>query len=102
MRLIVEADEAAMLKDDLSVEHFLRTERGWVNAKGESLAYVMVESQAGYSIQESTTGKTYCYDLTGRLTAVVDSHGNRTEISYCGTTIQRLTPRQPAVSGLFL
>ena len=91
MRLIVEADEAAMLKDDLSVEHFLRTERGWVNAKGESLAYVMVESQAGYSIQESTTGKTYCYDLTGRLTAVVDSHGNRTEISYCGTTIQRLT-----------
>ena len=91
MRLIVEADEAAMLKDDLSVEHFLRTERGWVNAKSESLAYVMVESQAGYSIQESTTGKTYCYDLTGRLTAVVDSHGNRTEISYCGTTIQRLT-----------
>ena len=91
MRLIVEADEAAMLKDDLSVEHFLRTERGWVNAKGESLAYVMVESQAGYSIQESTTGKTYCYDLTGRLTAVVDSHGNRMEISYCGTTIQRLT-----------
>ena len=91
MRLIVEADEAAMLKDDLSVEHFLRTERGWVNAKGESLAYVMVESQAGYSIQESTTGKTYCYDLTGRLTAVLDSHGNRTEISYCGTTIQRLT-----------
>ena len=80
MRLIVEADEAAMLKDDLSVEHFLRTERGWVNAKGESLAYVMVESQAGYSIQESTTGKTYCYDLTGRLTAVVDSHGNRTGI----------------------
>lgn len=38
MRLIVEADEAAMLKDDLSVEHFLRTERGWVNAKSESLA----------------------------------------------------------------
>ena len=91
MRLIVEANEAAMLKDDLSVEHFLRTEQGWVNAKNESLAYVMTESPEGYSVRESRTGKNYAYNQNGCLTSIVDLHGNRIEISYCGTTIQRLT-----------
>ena len=91
MRLIVEENEAAMLKDDLSVEYFLRTEQGWVNAKNKSQAYVMEKTADGYSIAENTTGKTYRYNLDGYLTTIVDQHGNRMEISYCGATIQRLT-----------
>ena len=91
MRLVVEDGEAAMLKEDLSVEHFQHTEQGWINAKNGSLAYVMTAAPEGFSILENETGKTYRYDLDGRLISIVDTHGNRTEIAYCGTTIQRVT-----------
>ncbi|OUP07850.1 hypothetical protein B5F35_13930, partial [Anaeromassilibacillus sp. An200] len=91
MCLIVEDGEAAMLKDDLSVEHFEKTEQGWINTKNGSLEYRMTETAEGYWIYESVTGKRYGYNGHGNLVSIVDIHGNRTEISYCGETIQRLT-----------
>ena len=91
MRLEVQGDRAVMLKEDLYEEHFERTAEGWVNCWGGTQAYVLREDGAGYKITENAGGKTYCYNQGGCLTAVIDPHGNRMEITYCGTTIQRLT-----------
>ena len=91
MRLDVQGDRAVMLKEDLYEEHFERTAEGWVNCWGGTQAYVLREDGAGYKITENAGGKTYCYNQGGCLTAVIDPHGNRMEITYCGATIQRLT-----------
>jgi len=91
LRLTVEGNHASMLKEDLYAEEFKRTEAGWVNCWGESHTYELHETGNGYLVNENTTGKTYCYNQEGFLTVIVNRYGNRTEITYCGTTVQRLT-----------
>lgn len=90
-RVIVQEQTVTVLKEDLHLEHFVFENGIWVNQRGGDNSYQFSQNDFGYQLYETLTGKTFSYGMNGQLLSITDRCGNEAIITYCGSTMQRLT-----------
>lgn len=83
-------DKAVVLMEDMKLEKFEKVGGVWQNERGGDQALIFTEVEDGYELKFIAAKKTYSYDEFGKLTAITDRNGNRTEIRYRGSAIETI------------
>ncbi|WP_242860860.1 DUF6531 domain-containing protein, partial [Defluviitalea phaphyphila] len=85
---IVKDEETLLIQlPDSSVEMFERKEGNWVNIRGGTKFYNIIEdSKTGYFIMTAPDKKTYYYNERGNLSLIKDNNDNAIKINYIEDT----------------
>lgn len=86
----VKNNRAEVLCDDGHVEIFNLKNGEWINEKGQSKNYILVDTNDGYLFTSNIEKLKYVFDSNGKLLSITNKHNNKLKITYDGNEISTI------------